>query len=764
MQCGSRDAVPPEDWFTPARFAAVLAFLLVATFPQLWTGAKTLGYLDFGQFALPVAYYHREAFWRGELPLWNPLSNCGTPFLAQWNTLTLYPPSLFYLLLPFPWSLNVFCLLHLFLGGFGMYWLAARWTGNRTAAAVAGAVFAFNGLSWYGLIWPHIISALGWMPWVIWSAERAIDSKSHRDLALAALIIAAQLLSGGAEVILLTWLTLAVIIPACHAGGTLPAVRAACRLIIVGLLGTGLAAVQIAPFLDLLLQSQRSSGYSDPDLGSMPLTGWANYLVPIFRCLRNPQGLWVPPNHWAGSYYLGIGTVALALIGVWRSHTRRVIVLLCLGMFGLLMALGGHGQVYRWVTSILPVLGFLRFPVKFVIIATFAIPTLAAFGLAWALRRPSTGTMTLRWVGSGLAVGIGLIVFAALKSPLVLDSFNPTFSNALVRGLLLALILLCVCVLRRATTARARPYLSLGLVGLCWVDVATHNTNLSPSLPVTSMQPGVIREFFHWDSQLSAGNARVMQSPAAYNRLMSAAYQNLELDTSGRRLSQFMDFNLLDLTPKVDGFYSLELKEYSRLFQELYYGTNQPWHLLDFLSVARVTSPTNLVDWLPRNSWLPLVTAGQQPVFTNSEAALSAVLSPSFEPGKIIYLPTEASAEVTTRLPANASVTNYQFASHKIEFDVATDQPTVAAMAQSFCRNWRAYVDGQRVTIWRANFGFQAINIPTGNHHVRVVYVDRALHAGALISLLSLLVCGTLLWRGGIRRPSKAKSTRAGGE
>jgi hypothetical protein len=54
------------------------------------------------------------------------LNDCGLPFLAQWNTMTLYPLSLFYLLLPLSWSLGVFCLGHLFLGGMGMYFLSHR--------------------------------------------------------------------------------------------------------------------------------------------------------------------------------------------------------------------------------------------------------------------------------------------------------------------------------------------------------------------------------------------------------------------------------------------------------------------------------------------------------------------------------------------------------------------------------------------------------------------------------------------------------------
>src|SRR5215469_10302880 len=122
-----------DDWFTPRKFAALLAILIVACFPQVVGGLETFFFRDYAAFGYPLAFYHREAFWHGEIPLWNPYNDCGLPFLAQWNTLTLYPLSLIYLLLPLPWSLGLFCLGHLFLAGMGMYFLACRWAGNRFA-------------------------------------------------------------------------------------------------------------------------------------------------------------------------------------------------------------------------------------------------------------------------------------------------------------------------------------------------------------------------------------------------------------------------------------------------------------------------------------------------------------------------------------------------------------------------------------------------------------------------------------------------------
>ncbi|MFA6544741.1 MAG: hypothetical protein WCS99_09970, partial [Limisphaerales bacterium] len=73
--------------------------------------------------------------------------------------MTLYPGSLCYLLLPLPWSLGLFMLLHLWLGGLGAYAVARRWTGMNFAAAVAGVAYAFHGLMQQSLMWPNNIAA-----------------------------------------------------------------------------------------------------------------------------------------------------------------------------------------------------------------------------------------------------------------------------------------------------------------------------------------------------------------------------------------------------------------------------------------------------------------------------------------------------------------------------------------------------------------------------------------------------------------------------
>jgi uncharacterized membrane protein YfhO len=48
---------------------------------------------------------------------------------------------------------------------------------------------------------------------------------------------------------------------------------------------------------------------------------------------------------------------------------------------------------------------------------------------------------------------------------------------------------------------------------------------------------------------------------------------------------------------------------------------------------------------------------------------------------------------------------------------------------------------GQPAPLLRANEGFQAVQIPSGRHHIRLTYADRAFQTGAAISIPAWLAC-----------------------
>jgi hypothetical protein len=743
-----------NPWLTPGRFAGILALLIFACFPSVVLGLEAFVYGDTGQFAYPVAAFFRESFWRGEIPLWNPLSSCGIPFLAQWNTLVCYPPSLFYLLLPMPWSFDVFCLGHILLAAMGMYFLARHWTNDRLAAAVAGIVFGFNGLTWQAVMWPHFLAALAWMPWLLLAMDKAWDV-GGRALLPAILAGALQMLSGGVEVIIQTWLLLGVMCALRFFRAGVPRWKLISRTFVIGLAVAGLSAIQTFPFFDLLAHSQRTTSYGAGgmnDIASMTPAGILDYLVPLFHCARNPQGLFVQIGQsWVMSYYVGIGAAALAVFALWRVRDRRVWFWAGVVAFSWVMALGESAPLYGLVKRLIPVLGFIRFPVKFVALATFAIPLLAAFGMNWLNTTPAElwrrEWIRAKSVALALIGAVAAILLFARIHPATGEDFAAIARNAAGRIVALALILGGIALLRRRQDLKLHRLMQAGILAVLWFDVFTQASNLSPTAPRSVLQPGIVRSYFDWDHYLDAGVSRALQSRDSFWKMFSTGSQDPAMDALFRRRALPLDFNLLDDVAKVDGFYSLDLKEHLEIFKRVFFTTNDAPGLRDFLGVSQVSNPTNVFDWVPRNSFLPLVTAGQQPVFAGDADILTALFSKNFEPLRTIYLPPEAADKIHATAQLDAKIISAHFSAQHLEIETESGGPAIVSIAQTYYHPWHAYVDGRRVELWRANEAFQAVEVPAGRHHLTLVYEDTVFYCGAALSLFTALICAVAwLW------------------
>jgi hypothetical protein len=777
---------PAAAWLSRGRFALLLGLLVLATFPGVLLGGGTFVVRDFGLFSYPVAYFQRESFWRGELPFWNPLSSCGIPFLAQWNTMALYPPALIYLLLPLTWSLPFFCLAHLFWGGLGMYLLAHRWTNDQLAAALAGVIFAFNGLALNFLIWPSHAATLGWAPWVIWLAQRAW-LEGGKQVAWAALAGAMQMLAGGPETILLTWVVLLVL--ACGDGlrrkGTegrvysgaseVPKVTIFLRFLTIALLVALICAAQLLPFLALLARSQRDVTYGS-SYWAMPIWGWANFLVPLFRAAQTPQGFFLQPGqNWTSSYYAGMAAVALGAAAVWRAKDSRARLIAVLMLAGLVLALGDRGLLYHALRVCFPALGFARFPVKFVILVLLLAPLLAAFGWAALVQNencdgagegiapaPSSANET-RWshryrvdlIGVlTILLLIGAILWLGWRYPSPGSVWRATWQNGLSRAGFLVLLAVLAGASLRARGQR-RILLSCLLLAACWLDLVSAVPSQNPSVQPGVYTPGWTRTQANWNPQPRLGESRVMMGGTAQQAFYYYLSPELDKNYLLYRLATKPDCNLLDDVPQVHGFYSLTPREvYDVSFLPYFHPRLDFKPLLDFLSVSHITAPGTTLEWTARPTALPMVTCGQQPLFADDQTAFNVFVQTNLDLRQSVFLPLEARGEISAVGQPAARVHVTEFANQRISFGTESPGPSLVVVSQTFYPAWKAYVDGQPVKIWRANYAFQALQVPAGRHEVRLRYQDRPFVAGGVISCIGALSC-LIVWLKARKRSSK---------
>jgi hypothetical protein len=741
----------PELW-TTARFLLVMAVGLFLAFPAVALGLRTFFYRDFGAYLYPLSFYTRSRLLQGELPLWNPFLQCGAPHLAQLGT--CYPPSLASLLLPMPWSGNALLLLHLLWAGFGMRWLAKKLELTAFAASFAATAFVFNGVVLSSLQWLSYIAVLAWMPWVIGCALEAWKRGGHW-VVLAALSSAMQLMAGMPELTLLTGIFLAVLWAVSVFRRHIQLRPSATRTLGIISLASGLAMVQLLPFLDLVTHSQRNTA-SATGRWSMPGWGWANLLVPLFHCYKSPQGLWFQSGQdLLPSYYLGAGLLGLALVGLCLGRNRFKFTILATVLLCYLLALGSNGYLYDWVRRAFPFIGVARYPVKFAIFPAFLLPLLAAQAVDEVRTKPAS--QVLPWLSAVAATFLflmGAILWFKHQYPFPMDQWAATAWNTLWRAVLMLGVLAGACFLTRVRTGVPAFALQLFLLTLLALDALTHSPNIAPTLPGSPLAPGAWQAVNKIPAPV-LGEARIMLSPAAEQHLLYSSIPSLSLDLTAKRLAQWYNLNLLDGVPKVNGAMPLHTPYYDAFEDAVYYkaGAHFGPGLLNFLSVAWYTSSNNAIEWSPRTNYSPVLTAGQAPIFVSDAEALERIVADDFQPQRFVYLPETARSLVTVSNQTTCLLTNTIFTPQRVEADTDSPVPTMAVLSQSFYHLWRASVDGRSVPLLRANLAFQAIQLPAGKHHIKLEYRDTNLMLGSLVSLLSAGLCCWLWFR---MRPSPA--------
>jgi hypothetical protein len=723
--------------FTPARFGLFLALLVFASFPQVVLGLETFVARDFGFFVFPLAHFQQDCLRHGELPFWDPYNNCGVPFLAQWNTMPLYPPALFYLALPLTWSLGMFSLLHLWWAGFGMFFLARRWTGGDFAAAFAGVAFAFNGFTLNLIMWPSHMATWSWMPWVVLLAERAWREGGQR-IVLAAFAGAFQMLAGGPEIILFTWLIVSALWLLQFVLGESPRVPMLWRFPIVVGLVMALAAAQLLPFLDLVAHAQRETGFADLRW-SMPGSGLANFLLPMAFGSTGTEGIFFQHGqYWTSSYYPGVGTLWLALLALVSVRERRVWLLGVIAAAGLVFALGGHTPVLPALRRVLPQLSFITYPVKYVAVAVFAAPLLAAFALAnfakVQKRLPLPGAVLF-------ALLAGIVCWTQL-APQPGDETAAALFNGLSRAVFLMFTGVMLFALARGAATPLLRFAPWLLLVVAWLDVFTHEPAQNPTVPPWIFHPDLSRAKLALRPQPELGGSRAMVSPMAANEFIHTIIRDPKNNFIAKRLGYCANCNLLDAVPKVDGFFSLTPRESDEVLSLFYTTTNASCPGLEnFMGVSQITAPDAVFHWRSRTNFLPLVTAGQKPVFLDDAKALAALAQNDFDGGKVVFLPPDERASVTVSNRAAAKILSSKFGTQTVDAEVEAAQPSLVVVSQTYFHDWRATVDGRPAPLLRANVAFQAVQVPAGRHRLHLFYHDRAFETGAAVSLCAWGIC-----------------------
>jgi hypothetical protein len=371
---GTMSAVSTIDAFRASvrrhRFAfAFLALVTAILFLQPLLKQEVFTLRDHFDYFQPLRWFTAEELKAGRLPLWNPYSASGEPWLANPQTGVFYPPAWMFLLLPFATAYMLYLLGHLVILGWGAYLLFSR-TASRGAALVGAVAVTFSGPILSLLDVSNNLTTLAWLPLALWCAMEGAWRRGGIVLALAFL--------GGEPFLaaVIAMLYAATLLGSRSWSGpeTARPSRRGRLLLLSAVAAAGISAVQLLPFVETLQGSDRASGLGRAQIlrESMPPADWLRIAVPprlTESGIDESLG-----QEYIPIVYIGASVLLLALVGLTRVHRRR-------DLAAWLALLAICAIVSTGPSLLAAVPGSpLRYPARLVALAVLPIAALAAAG------------------------------------------------------------------------------------------------------------------------------------------------------------------------------------------------------------------------------------------------------------------------------------------------------------------------------------------------------------------------------------------------
>jgi hypothetical protein len=684
----------------------------------------------------PVLVYAWRSLRSGHGLLWNSLQNCGQPFLPSTPPGMLYPLNALFLVFGLDRGWAAAAVLHMAIGGAGLFYLCRGYGLGRQASLCGAYVFAVGGLGMGMAAWVPTsnLGAYVWIPVAIAGVERVFRHPTvGRGLWLGT-ALTLQLLAGCPQISLFTYQVIALRI--LWEVPTIGVQRLGATLAVLALglvLPVGLGAASLFPSLEFWGLSVRSHPLSLGELQPDGPSGWQG-----LRKALLPQAF---SNRLVTIVSLALAAAAPAVTG------RRRVAIFYLVVGALYLLLSANETAFAFYMT-LPFGRMFRYPSRFVMVSTFALSVLAGLG-AQAVLEPGGRRGSAYWIGLA-AASMGALAFAGLAGSLTLGNL----------WVLIPVAVAPACIAATAGVLRARVTRVAGLSLAAVLLVELYSASARPFL--TFLPDGSVL----W--QEAAAFEFVKEKMTPFDRIFSNA-AGVNYSVMGKSASVFGVPSIIDYEPQTSlryaelylkATFNAELLE-NNMFS---FSLTRPFvirPLVNLLAARWVIvagkpgvpfafplGPGYVERWrrgdvavfenpaaLPRAYYVPRLEVVQ-----DRQAILNRLASPTHKPRQVALV-EEAPAdgflgEVQTGFGIVASLTDQ---SELVTLRVMAMEPGFVVLTDQDYPGWVATVGGVPTPILRVNHAFRAVRVPAGPSLIEFRYRPRSVWLGAAVSAATLV-------------------------
>lgn len=758
------------------RWAFLLYLLLAGLFyAPILLGLRTFPDGDFTHHFLPFSLFQQREWLAGHwLPVWNPFTYAGHPFLADTQAAVFYPLGDLLLLLTLPFTspaarlyfLQLEAALHVALGGFFTFLLVRALVppGRHLAAFTAGGLFAFSGyLTGYPPLQLAILRTAIWLPLLLWLLLRACQRpRRWRYWIGAALAYASAFLAGHPQTFLylsytvVGWVFLLLwpfFLAVKRESGA--AVQRLIGVLSFYFLTMALSAGQLLPSLEFTRYSVRARVAYDFVSAGFPLQDTWQLLLPGVLTQFSPL-------------YVGIVGLALAVPAFARPfppdgdaqrraavdpfpanrRSRFLLFFALLVLVGLLLSYGQHSFLYPLFYRYLPGWNLFRGQERAAYLVVLGLSILAGYGLAalpdLSLRRRRVVAL---FVAAAALGGVGGFAWG-WQLPGRTAIGRGEFVSVAAISLLFVAGVVALLWGKQWRWWRTGGLVVLAVANLFW---ANFTTNVSP---------------------LSPARKTILAPEMAALKRAALEDSGTNLGVPGRAYNEFRvyeDYGMRTGVEDVWGSSPLRLARYAALFDD--FPLDRMWRLTGVEHVLtwrrQLFEPSELLAEFPQatdTTFLhrlsepnPRAWLVRQVRAVNDQDALALLADHRFDLESTALLPLSAAEGLVTAGKAGfaAQIRLSRPASNRLRLEVESETGGLLVVSENWLPGWRAETvpGSEPLPVLRADLTLLAVPLPPGSHSFELRYWPDSLRDGLGISggaLLLLALAG--LWTWGKRR------------
>lgn len=694
-------------WFEPWKSA------------NLVNGAITIAHKavidDAFKILLPLRMLAVDLMKHGQLPMWNPYQGAGTPLAAVMHPGFFNPFGIFFFFLPVHFAWTIFVFLQLVVLGMAIYFYARAVGMSKIASLFATATLVFSGFVTVRLEYTEFLYGYAGLPLLFLCIEH-LRTKAKSWQLLAIPIIATFIIFAGQPFMTFWVFLLAALYALVRLGFTKKLILYAWLMII----GICMASIQLIPTIELYLNSSMRNAGASSFLVDRFLVPWWHLItiaIPNFfgnHATYNYFG--VGGDSIETTAFVGVIPLVLALFAMLNNKCTTVQKYF-MGMLtiSILMAVDWWGSRILHTLPI-PVIS-TEAPSRLFAFSTFAIAMLAGCGMDGLQNAKGRMIREIRemWIIGAVVLiialgGAALYFFGKISCPATVATCRivPLRTTALESAwvVLAAMGVFAFYKLRKQWTLFI-------VIGAVMAGGLYNQFKFLPFSPASSFFPesdlisSLQTQEIGYPRTMGFGEARIFANILTGYHVADPNYYN---PLNIKRYAEFVSYANTGEYGSTLNRSDIEIVSNEYLLEPANFRRER---LLYLLGVGNRIYKKEGSFTVGKTNGLPhsfVVKAYR--VVPDDKTLLAALFDPAFDPSQAVLL----------------------------EQAPALDMDSLYVTNDTYYPGWKAYVDGKRTSLLRANYTFRAVPIPPGEHDVKIVYEPLSWEIGIILSVGSVVV------------------------